>query len=353
MEADDELWPPFGPGAEFRQGSGRPGPLREDGRPERQDADRRGQAGDWRRQQNDRRAQQEATERRRTGAGRPPFERHRGDFEERAAEFQRRLAELDQRLSGGEGRVPGPAPRGRDRHRPVLSRDDIVAAAISIADRFGAEAVSMRKIAQLLQAGAMSLYWHLASKEHLIELMLDAIQGEIYVPEPTGDWRADLRANACSVRSVLIRHRWVIDFFGSRPPLGPNTLRGLDKVLAMFDGLDIDLATAINAVQAVNTYVSGAVIRELQEIRTQREQDEVVSADNEYFEKLAEWKQRLAESGKFGRFIRMLEDDIDPDSDDTRDERFEFGLDCLLEGIAVRIAKDGDQPGSASSTRAR
>ncbi|HUD37484.1 MAG TPA: TetR/AcrR family transcriptional regulator [Streptosporangiaceae bacterium] len=261
-------------------------------------------------------------------------------MDQRLAEFAERLGELDQH-SGHSGRPGGdPGPRGRDRHRPMLTRDDIVAAAIGIADRYGSDAVSMRKIAQVLQAGAMSLYWHLASKEHLLELMLDAINGEVYVPEPTGDWRADLRAQACSTRSVLRRHPWVVDFFSSRPPLGPQTLQLLERMLGILDTLGLDLATSILVFQTVNTYVSGAVIREFQEIRTQREHDEFASEDPDFFAKLEEWKDKLALAGKFDHFVRMLDDGVDPDAQETRDERFEFGLDCMLDGIAARLTKD-------------
>lgn len=96
-------------------------------------------------------------------------------------------------------------------------------AAIAIADSEGAEAVFMRRIAQLLQAGAMSLYWHLANREHLLELMLDALMADVEVPEPTGDWQADLRVQARSTRKVLLRHKWVIDFVTARPRWGPTS----------------------------------------------------------------------------------------------------------------------------------
>jgi AcrR family transcriptional regulator len=198
----------------------------------------------------------------------------------------------------------------------------------------------MRKIAQVLQAGAMSLYWHLASKEHLLELMLDAINGEVYVPAPSGDWRADLREQAVSTRSMLLRHPWVVDFFGSRPPLGPDTLRLLEQTLSLFDPVDLDPTTAMMVTQTVNTYVIGAVMREFQEIRTQREEDELAADDAEFMDKLDEWKERLAGSGLFDRFVEMIEDNVDPDAEETRTERFEFGLDCLLDGIALRLAKD-------------
>ena len=233
----------------------------------------------------------------------------------------------------------GGPPRGQHHGRSGLTRDDIVTAAIEVADLDGAEAVSMRKIAQVLHAGAMSLYWHIASKEHLMELMLDTLMGEVEVPEPSGDWRADLRAQAVSMRMVLLRHRWFIDFIAARPALGPSTLRNLDKMMALFDGLSLDSATTVNVLQTVNTYVSGAVLREFQEIRTQRDQEQWLADEDDFAGKLDQWRQRLARTGLFDHFLRMLDDEVDPDAEGSRQQRFEFGLDCLLDGIAVRLAK--------------
>ncbi len=213
--------------------------------------------------------------------------------------------------------------------------------AIAIADSEGAEAVSMRKIAQVLRAGAMSLYWHLAGKEHLLELMLDALNADVQVPDPTGDWQQDLRVQARSQRKVLLRHKWVIDFIAARPPLGPNTLRNLDKSLAALDCLDIDTETAINVLQTVNTYVLGAVLRELGELRLQREQEQLVNADADFMAKLEQWRSRLAATGMFDHFLRILRDNVDPDAEETRDERFEFGLECVLEGVAATLARQG------------
>lgn len=185
----------------------------------------------------------------------------------------------------------------------------------------------------------MSLYWHLANKEHLLELMLDGLMADVEVPEPTGDWQADLRVQARSTRKVLLRHKWVIDFVTARPPLGPNILRNLDKSLAALDCLDVDTATAMNILQTVSTYVSGAVLRELGELRIQREQEQLVREDTEFAAKLDRWRQRLAATGLFDHFLRIMRDDVDPDAEETREERFEFGLDCVLEGIAAKHAR--------------
>src|SRR5207245_4779395 len=109
----------------------------------------------------------------------------------------------------------GTQPPRRDRG---LSRDEIVRAAIAVADAEGPEAISMRRIAREVGAGVMSLYWYVSSKEELLDLMLDAIEAEIEVPEPTGDWRADLGAFARRPRAALRQHRWAAESVGSRRP---------------------------------------------------------------------------------------------------------------------------------------
>ncbi len=255
------------------------------------------------------------------------------------------------RPDGREGQHDGD-PRGHGRRRPgtVLSRDEIVDAAIAVADAEGPEAVSMRRIAQVLRAGTMSLYWHVASKEHLIDLMLDTLVGEIAVPQPSGDWRADVRAYALSNRAALLRHRWVIDFIGSRPALGPNTLRSLEQVLALLDALRLDTATAVATFQAITTYISGAVLREFQELRVQREQERFAIDEQELGADIAAWHARLRSAGAFPHVVSLFEDGVDPDGAETRDQRFEFGLDCLLDGIEVRIASRGQAPGLTGQT---
>ena len=119
--------------------------------------------------------------------------------------------------------------RRGQRHLPrkaaALSRDEIVRTAIRVADAEGADAVSMRRIARELNAGTMSLYWHIVSKEELLDLMLDAVQGDRENPEPSGDWRRDMREAARAIRQTLHEHPWLMDFIGGRPPVGPKSLR--------------------------------------------------------------------------------------------------------------------------------
>ncbi len=244
----------------------------------------------------------------------------------------------EQRLAGHVQlhRERGAQPSRRDRG---LSRAEIVAAAIAVADAEGPDAISMRRIARELRAGPMSLYWHVGSKEELLDLMLESIQAEVEAPEPSGDWRADLRAFARRTRAGMLRHRWAMEFLGGRPPSGPNDARNLERLLGMLDGLDLDARTTMDILGTLGTYVIGAVIREAQETRGQRDQ-ELAEADLTTDELQAErerYRKWFEASGRYPRIARLIEAGIDPDDPETRDERFEFGLDCVLDGIAARL----------------
>jgi AcrR family transcriptional regulator len=229
-------------------------------------------------------------------------------------------------------------PPGRDRR---LSREEIVRSAIAIADAEGPAAISMRRIARELRAGAMSLYWHVGSKEDLIEAMLEAMQAEVEIPDPTGDWRADLRAFATSQRAALLRHPWIMEFIGNRPPSGPNDARQLERMLTLMDETGLDGLRTMYVLMSLASYVMGAVVRQHQEERGQRAEEEADAAIPA--EELAAEMHRIGEwfrkSGKYPRIVRLMESGIDPDDPKTSDERFEFGLDMVLDGIAARISR--------------
>jgi AcrR family transcriptional regulator len=220
-----------------------------------------------------------------------------------------------------------------------LSRADIVATAVTIADAEGTEAVSMRRIARELRVGPMSLYWHVASTEELHQLMLEQVQAESQAPAPSGDWRADLHATAASSRAAMLRHPWAIDFLSIGPPSGPNDARNAERLMAAFDGTGLDLKTTLWSLMTLATYVMGAVLREVQEVRWQQVTDEREAdhTEAEVAEYLAEFRRRIHGSGQYPHMARIVEEDFDPDAPETRDERFEFGLGCVLDGIEARI----------------
>ena len=249
--------------------------------------------------------------------------------QERARERQIAAAVSRAREHGGQ-----PGGRGRG-----LTRADIVDIAVAVADAEGTAAVSMRRIAKDLQVGVMSLYWHVESKEELHQLMLEAVQAEIEAQVPTGDWRADLAAYARNTRAAMHRHPWAIDYIGAGPPSGPNDARNADRLIGALDGLGLDVMTTIWLLMTLSTYVMGATLREVQEMRWQRAAEETMSgmAEGDIAEALAEFDRRVRGSGRYPHLAKVLDRGIDPDAPETRDERFEFGLSCMLDGIAARI----------------
>ncbi|NUR31898.1 MAG: TetR/AcrR family transcriptional regulator, partial [Catenulispora sp.] len=158
--------------------------------------------------------------------------------------------------------------------RPVpLDRDRIVAAAIALADEGGLQEVSLRKVAARLDAGPMRLYGFISTKEELFDLMLDAVQGEILPGERGGEtpgrpgaqqrhWRQALHDLAHGTRAAALRHEWLADLLGGRPPLGPNGLALTEATLAALDGLT-DIDTVMRAVETVSSYTTGAIRREI------------------------------------------------------------------------------------------
>ncbi|GAB7185977.1 tetracyclin repressor-like C-terminal domain-containing protein [Kitasatospora sp. Ki12] len=118
--------------------------------------------------------------------------------------------------------------------RPAHSRESIAAAAITIADTEGLDAVSMRRVAAALGAGTMSLYNYVPKKEHLLDLMLDAVSGEYRLPpEPSGDVRVDLTRLGHEQLAIFRRHPWVAALVLTRPSIGPNALRYTDHFLGV------------------------------------------------------------------------------------------------------------------------
>ena len=86
----------------------------------------------------------------------------------------------------------------------------------------------------------------------------------------------------------------------------------------------------------------GAALREIQEARWQRAAAETTAGmtEAEVSEQLREFKRRIRESGQYPHITKLLDSGLDPDSPESRNDRFEFGLTCVLDGIAARIKRD-------------
>ncbi|MBR7838863.1 TetR/AcrR family transcriptional regulator C-terminal domain-containing protein [Actinospica durhamensis] len=220
-----------------------------------------------------------------------------------------------------------PEPPERPALAP-LSRERIVGAAIRLADSDGLAAVSLRKVAAELDVGPMRLYGYIATKEELLELMLDAVYSEI---RPTGDsWREVLRSVAEATRQAVHRHEWLADLIGGRPQLGPHTLATGNAVAAAMHG--VDLGTVVPAIAAVNAYVIGAVRREIAERRAER----ASGTDLRQFQAaFGPYLSRTFATGRYPALATIVRDGPHL----TADQTFQAGLDYLLDGIETRIAR--------------
>jgi len=83
----------------------------------------------------------------------------------------------------------------------------------------------MRRIATELDAGTMTLYHYVRTKDELLSLVLDSVMGELVIPDEEGlpsDWRDALTKIAERTRTALERHPWILDITDD-PPIGPNS----------------------------------------------------------------------------------------------------------------------------------
>lgn len=219
----------------------------------------------------------------------------------------------------------GPAQPRRGR-RPAFSREAITAAAVALADAEGLEAVTMRRVAERVGAGVMSLYSYAPDKETLLELMVDHVSGELpTAPAHTGDWRADLRAIARVQRDLMLRHPWLPAALSTRRVPGPNTLAFLERALAALRPTGLDGTARLEAFAQLTAFVAGHVAHEIAQASVAGSPDRsaaearylaAVAADGrhpELAEVLSAPGRPLTPEAMFSRFLNRLIDGLGTD----------------------------------------
>jgi len=153
----------------------------------------------------------------------------------------------------------------KDRRRPTsdagLSKQRVVVEAIRLADREGVDGLSMRRLADVLGAGAMSLYHYVKSKDELLDAMIDVVFEEIEPPTGDGDWQSAMRREGESTRQVLARHPWAISHMESRTSPGPANLRHREAVTACLRKAGFSVVMATHANWMLNSYVYGYALQ--------------------------------------------------------------------------------------------
>ncbi|MFC5817004.1 TetR/AcrR family transcriptional regulator [Nonomuraea harbinensis] len=217
--------------------------------------------------------------------------------------------------------------------RPAFSRAQLTEAALRVADAEGLDAISMRRLAAEIGSGTMSLYRYVSGKDDVIDLMVDAVSAEFLPPDvPSGDWRADLRALAIQGRQAMHRHPWMARVTATRQSSGPNGVRTFERALSVVDGLGLSIDVMLALVGSVFAYVNGYVAAEMGELEALRRTGLDVQ---QWMARQAPYLETLLKSGDHPLFARVVAESgrelADPD------ERFAYGLDRLLDGIAAAL----------------
>ncbi|MGC4814377.1 TetR/AcrR family transcriptional regulator [Micromonospora sp. DT228] len=212
-----------------------------------------------------------------------------------------------------------------------LDRERIIAAAIALADEGGLEAVSLRKVAARLNAGPMRLYGYISTKDELLDLIVDEVHAEILPEERPGDWRETLRILAHRTRQAALRHVWLADLLGGRPTLGPNAMAVTEANLAALDGL-ADVDTVLRAVQTVSAYVTGAIRREIANVRAERATG---LSKRDWQRAFGPHVTKMLATGRFPALSKAVHDgtEVDPE------ESFATGLDWVLDAVTAKITR--------------
>jgi TetR/AcrR family tetracycline transcriptional repressor len=215
------------------------------------------------------------------------------------------------------------------RPRQPLTRERIVAAAVAVLDAEGLAGLSMRRVARELDAGAMSLYRHVASRDELLDLVLDELAAAVSVSPLTGAWRTDVANLARDVRLALLRRRDLTLLLTARLGQGPAALPALERSLGIFRDAGFAIRDAVRANHALGTYVSGACTWEAVGLGGSSEPAQRAVRAGDAAARLAslapEAFPRLAEAA--GELFAG-----------SADDRFEYGLAALLDGFAARLA---------------
>jgi AcrR family transcriptional regulator len=244
----------------------------------------------------------------------------------------------------GDPQIPPPpwqrAPeRPARRRRDPISRDAIVTAAIQLLDREGLAALSMRKLADELGAGAASLYWHVGSKDGLLDLVMDAVIGEGKIPDPEPDrWQEQIKQVARDQRAGILRHPWVVRVSIGRIPMGPNALRYSERILAILRAGGLPPRLAVQGYLLLIATINGFTI---DETGVDDSADPAASAaltDPDSRQQAADMARDYIASLPATQFPNMtaLADEFalaDPD------ERFNLLIDIFVDGLSRRAAQ--------------
>ncbi|MGW6279363.1 TetR/AcrR family transcriptional regulator [Kribbella sp. NPDC055071] len=216
--------------------------------------------------------------------------------------------------------------------RETLSLDQIVTTAMALLDEEGVSGLSMRKLAAKLGSGATSLYWHVPTKNDLIDLLIDETWGEIDVPDPSlAGWRGGALLFAHSLRSAVLRHPWMPEVMYTRPSVGPKAMSLGARGMMLFGAAGFADHEVDRAMSCVMSYVLGTASSE---VATREMVRKSGRSATDWMDQLRQETQAIAD--EYPQLQESVDRRLRQGFDASLTENFAYGLDVLLDGLQAR-----------------
>ncbi|WP_188190742.1 TetR/AcrR family transcriptional regulator [Nonomuraea sp. SYSU D8015] len=235
--------------------------------------------------------------------------------------------------------------RASRKGKPELSVDRIVRAAIEVADAEGLQALSMRRVAERLGVGTMSLYTYVPGKPELFDVMLDTVYGETARPaDVPGGWRGRLEQIARENWALYLRHPWLLQVAASRPVLGPNVTAKYDYELSAVDGIGLTDLEMDSVITLITGFVHGAARGAVEAAQAE---SQTGMSDQEWWAAHAPFLSRIVDPRRFPTASRVGQSAGEAlNAAYSPEHAFEFGLQRVLDGIEALVKSRAPDTGS-------
>ena len=217
-----------------------------------------------------------------------------------------------------------------------LSTERVLQSALTLAQRDGIESLTMRKLAEELGVGAMTLYHYVPNKEKLLDGMVDLVFAEIELPTTDVDWKTALRRRALSTREALNRHRWAVGLMESRTTPGPASLGLHNAVLGCLREAGFTIEMTIQAYSVQDAYIYGFALQE-KSVPFETAEESAAVAEEQYREyaELADERQLGELAAEFPYLAEVVAGHVAKVGYDFA-SAFEYGLDLILDALEQR-----------------
>lgn len=231
-------------------------------------------------------------------------------------------------------------PRSGRGRPPKVALPGIIAAAISVADEEGVDAMTMDKVAAALGVGTMTLYTHVPGKAELVDLMVDAAWQSLELSD-SGSWRAQTTHYAHQTVALYARHPWLRTVSTVRPPLGPGLFARQNHLLAALSTTGLSPSEASAAVDAIVTFVDSAAAAQAEHAQVSAVSGE---SEDEWWSARQIFWDEIFDPERYPAIAQSWADGgLDRSAAQARADAFDIGLRALLDGITAMADGDGER----------